>query len=625
LFVVATAVVAMLWSSSAMATITQGDFSIYGFGQTRWSGRWGEAGAKGNSVAATPGFPIGVLGGTARIFDTPGSASSVSGGSFDFNRWDLVQARTLGDLRPNYHVVKNYNLFGRLDTLVLKDADVFAFYRPWYDAFGDFKKQGVAPPGRQWPDYTQNERQQRFFRNDLREYFAQLNFTDNFSMRVGKQQVIWSEADALSGTDVINTSDLTYHWTHFESPENLRKNVQMVKWNYLLPDYFQTANNEIEAFWIPGDYQGSGVKAVTDDSRNPYSARVHTIPGTVCYNQFGVPFRSETLAENCAKRLQRITFAPVVHAYMDRTTFTAAGSQTIKTVDNSEFGVRLSSLLPIGNGLQMSAIYMYLARLNATEVDITTSRRQAALNAGLPASTAGFAAQPGVFLFPGAFAYGATPGGFPKWGTISVNLSNNARRRHFFILTGTYYDKDLTDVVYRYDFSYAPAVGIALSNPLTKGLDTRVGVRDRSGVDYTNLARFIVAADRPTYIPYLSKQHTFFVAQYTNTWFPGRPSNAVPNIAATAGKTRELSNLGFVSAVNWLWNGQWVTTNTVAWDIDNNVGFLGSTNTYRYSRNIIFGLNSVWYMGRSGRYTDPFVFSGNQRINEIEVSVTYEI
>ena len=36
-------------------------------------------------------------------------------------------------------MVKNYKFLGRLDTLVLKDADFFAFYRPWYDAFGTLK------------------------------------------------------------------------------------------------------------------------------------------------------------------------------------------------------------------------------------------------------------------------------------------------------------------------------------------------------------------------------------------------------------------------------------------------------------------------------------------------------
>ena len=57
-------------------------------------------------------------------------------------------------------------------------------------------------------EFNQHSIQQEYFRNDLREFYGQLNFTDNFSMRVGKQQVIWSEADALSGTELTNPSDL---------------------------------------------------------------------------------------------------------------------------------------------------------------------------------------------------------------------------------------------------------------------------------------------------------------------------------------------------------------------------------------------------------------------------------
>ena len=593
LLVAVTGAVAMLWSSPAMATITQGDFSIYGFVQTRWSGRWGIPGAK---TTGTPTVP-----------------PSKSGGSFDFNRWDLVQARSLADIRPDYHVVKNYNLFGRLDTLVLKDADFFAFYRPWYDAFGDFKKQGVAAPGYGWNDYTQNVRQQQFFRNDLREFYAQLNFSDNFSMRVGKQQVIWSEADALSGTDITNTSDLSYHWTHFESPENLRKNLRMVKWNYLLPDYFETANNELEFFWIPGDFQGNGVEVRVTDQRSPWIFQGGTTPG-VCFPQSGVPANSNSFAEQCNKRM--VPFGGGVFA--DLPIASANTGTTANSVDNSEFGVRLSSLLPIGNGLQMSLIYLYEARLPKTTFDINASRADAATRIGIPTGSFGFNVGPGLWFFPFNPVFGPfgprAPGVF-NFGSIAVLVNNGQRRNHYMTTTGTYYDKSLTDVVYRYDFFYAPRVGIGVL-PVTPV---------NGGAVWTQQARFIMAGDRPTLIPLLSKQHTFLTAQYVNTWYPGRPSNAVPNIGQPAAIVRELSSFAFASAVNWLWNGQWVTTNVAVWDFDNNVGLLSSTNTFRYSRNILFGLNAIWYIGRSGRYTDPFAFSANQKINELEVSVTYEI
>jgi len=50
-----------------------------------------------------------------------------------------------------------------------------------------------------------------------------------------------------------------------------------------------------------------------------------------------------------------------------------------------------------------------------------------------------------------------------------------------------------------------------------------------------------------------------------------------------------------------------------------------SANVYRYSRNILLSLNAIWYLGKSGRYTDPFLFSRDQRINETEFRFSYEI
>ncbi|HEY6395370.1 MAG TPA: DUF1302 family protein, partial [Candidatus Binataceae bacterium] len=219
----ALASVAVLWSSVARATITQGDFSIFGFLETREAGRWGEGGHP-------PPISPTVLG------VSNGVASVNTGGSFDFNHWDLVEARQLADIRPDYHMIKNYKFLGRFDTQIIKDGDFFAFYRPWYDAEGDIKNRGIAQPSQNWGDYSNRQRQQWYMRDDLHEYYAQLNFTDNLSARIGKQQVIWSEADALSGTEVTNSVDTTYHWLHFETPEDQRKNVEMIKINYILPD-----------------------------------------------------------------------------------------------------------------------------------------------------------------------------------------------------------------------------------------------------------------------------------------------------------------------------------------------------------------------------------------------------
>lgn len=226
-----------------------------------------------------------------------------------------------------------------------------------------------------------------------------------------------------------------------------------------------------------------------------------------------------------------------------------------------------------------------------------------------------FGIAPGEFIDPGWYPYGKPRPGVVKGGTFQAISETDYRRNSFFGLTGTYYDKDLTDVVYRYDLLYQPDHAVATPSNWTQSA-------------WTQLTRWIVAGDRPTYIPWLSKQHTFLVAQYTMTWYPDRPANCasivVPGFAGP-GKLREVSNFALLSATNWLMNGQLTTGNTILDDIDDNVFEVSSSNTYRYSRNILLGLNAAWFLGRSGRITDPYLLSREQRFNELEFTFTYEI
>jgi hypothetical protein len=604
--VAAVATVATLWSTSAMATITQGDFSVFGFFESREAGRWGEGSSNNNGTPTTSSTAIPGL-----TLNTPGTAATQNGGSFDFNHWDLVEMRQLGDIRPDYHMVKNYKFMGRFDTLVLKDADFFAFYRPWYDAVGTLKNKGRAEPNRDWVNYAHRDLQQQFFRNDLHEYYAQLNFTDNFSMRVGKQQVIWSEADALSGTEITNTVDGRYHGFYgAEAAEDVRQNLEMVKFNYILPDVLKTANNELEFFWIPGDWQGDGNLSNVSDARSPYV--VPAASGKVGYNQNGEAFRNQTYLD--AGRTP-MTFIPLVGPagqFYDTVVIDHTRNPS-KSLENSEFGVRLSSLLPIGNGLQASLIYLYEARFDKEGFCSSCGPS----STGVPGSV-GIA--PGIFINQNHFAFGPPRPGVAKAGTLYAVLSQDFLRRNWFGLTGTYYDKDFTDIVYRYDTLYAPKVGVNVAAPGESGT-----AGPGSAAEWSEEARFIIAGDRPTYIPWISKQHTFLTAQYVNTWYPDRPANATPNVGNFIGKIREDNNWFFLSAVNWLINGQLTTTNVVLWDIDDKVGGLTTSNVFRYSRNVLFGVNAQWFLGQSGRWTDPFLLSRQQRANELEFTLTYEI
>lgn len=598
--------IAAVFVGQAQATITQGDFEVFGSFSSRWSGRWGEGGAKGGQINSAGGVPL--------------AAARESGGSFDFAHWDLVQARQVADIRPGYHLVKNYNMLGRFDTFFIKDASLFAIYRGWYDAFDDLKHRGRVEPNRDWMNYNNRTRQQQFVRDDLREFYAQINVTDNFSMRLGKQQVIWTEADALSGTETTNPSDLRFHWIHFEAPEDLRKNVRMAKFDYILPDFLKTANNEFQFFWIPGDWQGLNnvVNATNVDARSPYVffgplTRSDGIGLNPVFNQKLQLVRQDTFADSEAFPVAPSPFGG--GAFVDVLVPTSQNTPR-NSIDNSEFGARYSTLLPIGNGLQMSLIYLYEARFDKEGFCINCHVPFSGLGDSSFIPLAPFGA-PGVFVLPGVFT--KQPHNPAIIGTLEVDLRDEVVRQHFLGVTGTYYDKDLTDVVIRYDAAYRPKVGINLSSP------TKTVPAGSTGARWTEEAIFIIAFDRPTYIPWISKQHTFLVAQETTNWWPDRPSNAVPFFGSFQGKTREIQNLGFVSAVNWIFNGRLITTNTALWDWDDTTGSLSSTSTFRFRRNVLLAFNAQWYLGRSGRWTDPFALSRYQRANELEFRFTYEL
>ena len=628
LYVVVMAALVLLRVSAAFAVISQGDLTVYIYFETREAGRWGEGSSGNNAVPTTfhniaPGFTT---------INKLGKPATETGGSFDFNHWDLVEARQLGSVRPDYHFVKNYRLLGRFDTLIVKDAEFFAYYRPWYDAEGTLKDKGRAEAFRDYSPYSQHELQQQYFQNNLHEYYTDLNFTDNFSMRVGKQQIVWSEGNLLSGTDITNPADVSYHgFVGAESAEDTRKGLGMVKLNYILPDFLETANNELEAFVIPGGFEcasslksnlTTGLTCVNTDPRNPYAVPVslsgpYGVPlppkefSGGLFNQEGQPVRVTSLLDLPAKPMVALLGSGPsgsFRSFVDLVTRDISGAPS-NSIDNSEFGMRFSSLLPFGDGLQTSFIFLYEAR--SPEVGLCT---------GGCSAPPGFIAEPrapGLFIGFGKFAYGTPLPGVAKSATALILSTSNYRRNPYFGLTGTYYDKTFTDAVLRYDTLYAPRVSVSAPN----------GPYDGNFARWTEFSRSVLGVDRPTLVPilypYLTKQHTLFTLQTTETFYPDLPPGTIPN--DPMGKIRRWSTFMSLTATNFLLNGRTANQSGIAWDVDDQTGQIVSSTAYRYTRHVLLGVNLDWYIGRSGRHTDPFLESKSQRINELEFTFSYEL
>src|ERR1700722_19893151 len=90
LLIAACAGVATLWTSAAYATITQGDFSVFGFFESREAGRWGEGSEVGGRPATYTSAvdPVFGTGNTGAVQTKAGLPPGATGGSFDFNHWD---------------------------------------------------------------------------------------------------------------------------------------------------------------------------------------------------------------------------------------------------------------------------------------------------------------------------------------------------------------------------------------------------------------------------------------------------------------------------------------------------------------------------------------------------------
>ena len=68
---------------------------------------------------------------------------------------------------------------------------------------------------------------------ELREYYADY-YVGDLSVRIGKQQVVWGESDALRMSDIINPLDLSW-WYMYADWEDIRIPLRMLRATYNIP------------------------------------------------------------------------------------------------------------------------------------------------------------------------------------------------------------------------------------------------------------------------------------------------------------------------------------------------------------------------------------------------------
>jgi hypothetical protein len=114
--------------------------------------------------------------------------------------------------------------------------------------------------------FTKQEKEKRKFEYKLREIYMDLALPP-FSVRLGRQQVVWGETDNFRALDVINPLDTRWHWSR-ESWEDIRIPLWMARAIYDIGKIGPLEESFVEAVWIPWDYQRS---KGTSDPRRPWA------------------------------------------------------------------------------------------------------------------------------------------------------------------------------------------------------------------------------------------------------------------------------------------------------------------------------------------------------------------
>jgi len=87
---------------------------------------------------------------------------------------------------------------------------------------------------------------------DLREWYFTIRAQD-LTFKIGRQQLIWGESDALRMADIINPLDTSWHYV-FEDWENIRVPLRMINVLYE-PAKLAEYQVRAELVWIPEDFR----------------------------------------------------------------------------------------------------------------------------------------------------------------------------------------------------------------------------------------------------------------------------------------------------------------------------------------------------------------------------------
>jgi hypothetical protein len=384
----------------------------------------------------------------------------------DIDEYAFVQQRNTLRLRVDYQMFDQGKLIGQFTVPGISQVQLHLLYRGVYDSVYDytpgFEQKDIYGhelteiPG-DLPDRLDDiDGDSVKFENRLREAYLDIRVKSvPFTLRLGRQQIVWGETDNFRLLDRINALDLTWHLQQ-ETWDELRIPYWMIKGLYNIGRVGPLSDAFFEFFWNPGDWY---------PAKRAFLPRPWSVPLKNPFARLNELLRDlGALPDDAPTRLA------------DQTKPFRQGDYHRNPWDNSQVGARVSAVTP--QGVQFTLNYFYQRwsgddGTNSAPVEGLTKREafQAALDRGeLPLK----------FIAPYVHAAG-----------LSLN-----------------YADEYTDVVFRAETIYE--FGVPFTDASKPVPDPILG-RDIFGISKHDMWKGMIGFDRPTWIRFLNRRSTFLL------------------------------------------------------------------------------------------------------------------
>ena len=400
----------------------------------------------------------------------------------DVDEWHFIQQRNTFRARVDWNWLEKGKLIDRIELPFIESSKFFLLYRGVYDSIYDYtptfrerdfrgRKPGRAAL-RDLNDLSKGARDAIKFENSLREAYIDLKIANApVSFRLGKQQIIWGEADDFRMLDRANPLDTSWHYIMEIPPpsfgwDDLRIPLWMFKGLWDIGNVWNISNTFLEAYWNPGDWRPVKVSYLP----RPWGLRIQNPLFNREDGAFFAPFRNPTTGGP----LERL---------MNGSALFKQGDYSRTPGDNSQVGVRLSGVFP--NGMQVGVHYFY--------------QRWAGDDGSPFAPIRGITpTDEGNIRTQALLAKGTLPVEYITPYIHTVGLSAN------------YFEGNWTQAIFRLETVYD--FGIYM---LDRDKETTFAPL-LPGTTRKDMWKGMLAFDRPTWIRALNKKTTFFI---TGQWF----------------------------------------------------------------------------------------------------------